>query len=869
MTGYTFWPSISKDDMAVPAVPRVAESTYKKVMKQFDDNFPAIAERRKQIGAWVQSAYDLVLSPATSVMRRIGQTVPVANHLVDVFGRGAMGEKKRASNYHQRVRRMKARFLEIKYAKLNAAIDKRINDEIDALTGGVLVNQDGTKMTPRQANKYKRKRATEIKKNLVKTLRKKEGAERAKKGVTFTPQEQIVRNLFDDLHKYATDNGLPVRHIVNYLPKKIDVVKWEANRDRIIHHLMNEQGMTRPKARAYFDSITDRTAKDGRATEDAVQTPGFENMNSRTMKHKFFDEFQVDNLDLLVTDYVDAVVKRVEFNRVLGSEAPADTNFTHKQLIAKGLWNPKEKWEALIKQAEKEGATDQQIAQMEAYVEVNLGTYGRDHALATPKSRKVMANLIAYQNMRVLLYTVFASLPDAGGIIARAGVKNGAMSVAFKSIKDHIIEAGKTESGLADLARAIGEISSAMNDHIMTEYVDNDYMSPAMRKMNDAYFEYTGLNWYTNFTRKLSLAVGIDTILHQAEMAIPGRAKNEKGMFEAQAFLAELGITSEQVHEWNDAGRPVHGSLNYDESNPAHRKMAEALNQWVSESIMRPDASQRPILSSHPGLQLIYHLKTFTYSIQNTVIRRIIHNVEIANGGAEYAQAFAVPVIMMMALTAMGLELRELVKYFGSGRSGPTDRMDAMEYITELWQRAGLNGVTQLAWDFEDAEESGRNAWAGASGPLVSQVAETFSKPSTQTIPKALPVVGQLQGGRDAVRSVISPAARRRRKADRLRKKMDSGELIPYLGMVDGVAENVIYGDKKFQELYEGMRSPLKDGSGFMRVRPTKPLVKRDLSTDPGGLKFREPIRFDVAQDIEYHQIKIAPNNSVAAQPPS
>ena len=859
MTGYTFWPDISVDNMEVPPTPRLAVQRYNKLMKQFADKYPAIAKRAKTTQIWLQKAYDLVASPATSVMRRIGETVPIANELVAIFGRGEMGVKKAASNFHQRSRRFKGQFLEVTYKKILLAIDKQVANEIK--TGTKVFN------TTKEEQAYIQKRTQQIKQKLVKSLRSKEGV--ANKDATFTKHEQAVRDLFDEMHEYAVDNGLPVRHIVNYFPKKYSRQLWVDNKQRILDHLMDpgngQKGMTLKQARIHYDAITDPSAKDGRATVDGVRTPAFDAMNSRTQNDPFFDEFLDDNIDGIVSDYVGALVDRVEFNRVLGEDAPADVNFTQEQLIKKGLWDPKKKWNAMLAQAKKEGATDEQLKQMEAYVEVNLGTYGKGHDLASPGARKVMANMIAYQNMRVLLYTVFASLPDAGGIIVRAGVKNGAMGIAFKAMKNHIREAGKTESGLADMARALGEISSVMNDHIMTEFTDNNFMSPAMRKANDAYFKYTGLNWYTDFTRKLSLAVGIDVILHQAEMAVPGRT-TEKGMFEAQAMLAELGITEAMVTEWNESGRPVYGSIGYDEKNPAHSKVAEALNQWVSESIMRPDASQRPILSSHPAMQLVYHLKTFTYSIQNTVLRRIAFNYNEANGVNETAQALVVPVVMMMALTAIGLELRELVKYFGSNRQPPTDRMDGMEYVTELWTRAGLNGVTQLAWDFEDAESKGRNAFAGASGPTFSQLAEFYSKPMTQTLPKTLPVVGQLQGGRDLVRKGISPTARKRRKAAKIREDMASGEKIPYLIMGDGIATSVTYGDKKFQKMYEGMTSPLKDGGGFMRVRPTHPLVRRDLKEDPDDLKFREKIKFSVADDIENRTITIAPNNSVAAQ---
>ena len=501
------------------------------------------------------------------------------------------------------------------------------------------------------------------------------------------------------------------------------------------------------RARQFYNSLISPDAQDGRATGDAIETPSFRNMNSRTMNDKFFDKFLDTSLDGIVANYINAVVKRTEFNRRLGSPFGPDATKTTQQLIKQGLWDPKKGLNDIIKQARKEGATDADLRTLEKYVDANLGQLGRDDI--SPGMRRFMAGVIAYQNTRVLLFTVFASLPDVTG----PAIRSGSMRVSFKVFKDNMWSIVKNEGDVAEVARAYGVISDAMNNHIMTEYVDNHYMPAKLRKWNDGFFKWTGLNWWTDSTRKFALAVGIDYIQNQAELT--RMSPVEKTRFKAEAALAELGLTPELVEQWQEAGKPTFNNASHDGTDSMQVKVAEALVQFVDESIMRPNASQRPIMASHPGAMLVYHLKGFMYAMHDVYLKRIVFNIRDADSQAAAISALMAPALTMMLLTAVGLELREMVQYIGSNRKPPTDRMDGWEYSWELFERAGLTGVAQLAFDFEGASDRGMSHVAGISGPALNQITDILSKPHTQTIPKAIPVISQLPGARSGLRTVL------------------------------------------------------------------------------------------------------------------
>ena len=710
-----FGETLEQDNMDY--APVTAEG--KKALARIEKNYPAIVKRAVTLRNWVVSAYKMAVAPSTSAIRAL--PYKSAQKLVVMFNRQAQGAAKQGQNYHQAVELMRGQFMD-QYTNITKKVAAAIKAKRPDIKNAELQTLVNAKM-----------------REVGQSLSKKDGDP----GATFNALEQEVRNVFDAMHDYATKAGLPVRRVTNYYPRAFSRELLIANKQKILDHLTDGVGMPLEKARSLYNSLIDPNANDGRATFDATETPGFKAMNSRQVQDKFFDQFLDDNTDGIVANYVNQVVKRAEFNRRLGEAMPA-TELDAKKAIKEGIWDPKGKMHSLLKDAHKEGATDEEIVLLEKYIDANLGQLGRDDI--KPGMRKFMAGVMAYQNMRVLMFTVFASLPDMVG----PAIRGGGMKAQWGTLKNRIGEMAKDDSGLADMARALGIIQDTASEHIMTEYVDNHYMPPKLRKWNDNFFKWTGLNWYTDFTRKMSLAVGIDYLDSSYEQF---KSADSKVSARGKDMLAELGLKPSDVAKWQRAGKPTYDSQSH-EADGTERKVAEALVQFVDESIMRPNASQRPILASHPGAMLVYHLKGYMYAVHDIILKRIKFNIDESESPAQYAAAIA-PALAMMLLTAVGLELRELIQYAGTNRQPPTDRMDGWEYTWELAQRSGLTGFAQIGIDLEGAEDRGMSHVAGIGGPALSQAADWISKPHTQTIPKAIPVVGQIPALRDATRTVL------------------------------------------------------------------------------------------------------------------
>ncbi len=656
--------------------------------------YPVIAKNVELFNRWVKNAWDLALSPATAVMRNIGERVPVVNEIANIFGRN-IGKPKTSQNYHDRTTQMQGQF-RFRFE----TITKGMSAEAKEALAQRLQELDGTKQSP------------------------------------ATLRERQMRKLFDDLLVYIRESGLPIAEVRNYFPRAFNYDLMIVDEKKIIAHLQSKHSMSLDNARGFYQSMLSPEMRSHAAL--GRQTPAFKNLRSRTLTDPFFKQYQSESLDGIVSNYINSAVKRAEYNRFLGEDAPPGA--TRIDDLKKSTWNPKGKLEAFLDKARDQGATDQDLKTINMYIDAQLGMLGRDNKIAN-RFRTPMAAMVAYQNMRVLLFTVFASLPDLVGPAIRAG----SMRDAFTTLSNNMQLLLKSESDIADMARVFGIISSEASNHIMTEYVDNHFMPPALRRMNEAYFKWTGLNWYTDFTRKMALAVGIDYIKNQAARSTNPNIKSRERI-RAQAALQELGLTKEAVDAWVADDEPVWGSPAYTKTGSAARAdqaVSESLVQFVNESIMRPNASQRPILASHPNAMLVFHLKGYMFAMYEVVVKRMFHNFKLAKTDYQTAASLA-PALAILGLTAVGLELRELLQYAFTGLTPPTDRMGGLEYASTLIDRSGLLGQSQMAFDGAQGD------LMFLAGPAIEQLGSAFMRPERLSLARATPILSQLPSLRQA-----------------------------------------------------------------------------------------------------------------------
>ena len=583
-----------------------------------------------------------------------------------------------------------------------------------------------------------------------------------------------MRHLFDELYAYMADAGLPIDKLENYYPIVYSNEKLAAGKDEFIalatkvfkrtkrqSRREDDENFSARAAKAaeeLYESMLDETApayyQNGLGQVDPssrnTPNPNVGHVKSRELWHamneeerKVLRQFMEDDLRVVTERYIAAATKLAEYNRLFGSGAEKNPN------TGKWVWNPNQRLEDLLELAVNAGATAPQMREVWKILDANFGKVGLD---VSPNVRKFSSWVMLYQNFRVLTYTLFSSLVDLAG----PAMRTGDVKQAFTSMVKAVREAAKSDSDLANMARTYGSISDVFNDHVLSEHLDNYYVDPRVREYNEKFFRYTGVQWWTNFTRKLALAVGKD---YMEEAATKGGA-------EATRKLAELGLTAKDVSTWIAAGRPVYGRKGVTQESrtagyskmgaadlDAAEKVAKALRRFGDEAILRPTAAMRPAWASDPKWMLVWHLKSFMYSFQATFLNRIWHELNRPGVSPRQQLAYVLPIIALFPLAALGLELRELFQY--GTKQSPYDRMDADEYLFELAKRTGVFGLSQMAIDFNEAEDRDRIGLIAVAGPTLSQIEELVSTPAGQSIPRSLPVLSALPWLRNEVKELF------------------------------------------------------------------------------------------------------------------
>ena len=290
---------------------------------------------------------------------------------------------------------------------------------------------------------------------------------------------------------------------------------------------------------------------------------------------------------------------------------------------------------------------------------------------------------------------VFASVPDAAGPVLRS------RTFELKAIAKNITAAmGKGEA--EQFARNIGSNGREAMASTILYAGELDSASLWMKKATNGWFRITQLERWTVFTRKFAAGMARDFLLKHAEIVEKGY-EGDADVLLSERYLKDLGLTGKEIKAWKDSGSNV----------DAHPKVATALGRFVDESIVRPNAAERPIWASDPHWAIVWQLKSFYYAYGKNIMGGMFRE-----GNTRYAETGNItPAIMplffgaalLMPLTMLGWDIRERFKiglsYALPGVS-PNDpgvnyraskNMSNGDYWFEVLDRSGMMGAPALA----------------------------------------------------------------------------------------------------------------------------------------------------------------------------
>jgi hypothetical protein len=395
-------------------------------------------------------------------------------------------------------------------------------------------------------------------------------------------------------------------------------------------------------------------------------------------------------------DYIHDVTKAVEFEKRGGMDRVVDLI---RQMPIEDRWN----------------AIQAVHANLGMLGHERLTLFGKD---VTDAARTANSVAMTHTVLTTLTFAVLSSFPDVAAVAMRSK-EASLLGQVFRQLRNTM---GEQEN--AALARATGLVTA--------ETIANEFMSEAevevvgkpYRKIMDKFFKYTGTEWYTRFMRTFAAGMGREFLLHTANHPEFGERQ--------QRHLDELGVTREEILAWDERGRPLFGKEN--------RKVLDAISRFAEESILRPNASQRPTWASNPWFQVIWQLKSYFYAYGKTVMggfyREIQATMKEEGGPQRAALMLLMATGLIAALTMLGLEAREYAKWWirylnpfqdADESVFRSDYMEPNEYALEILDRSGTLGpATMLLSTYEGVTREGIGNLAISNVPILDAVDDSF-----------------------------------------------------------------------------------------------------------------------------------------------
>ncbi len=375
-------------------------------------------------------------------------------------------------------------------------------------------------------------------------------------------------------------------------------------------------------------------------------------------------------------------------------------------------------------------------AERTRFDDITHGFMGYFGARVSPTVHKWQSNIMAYESLLTLAFNTLSSFPDVAGPFLRIMREDG-IQEALANVRQSMRTIGDY-SQIKAVARDMGFINKRQAQSALKEMWGTDHYSPHAQLVMDKLFKFNGQEAFTNMTRVFAFSVGRTYFKSKSQSMEPDALKS-------------YGITPEIVERWAQAGEPVltmelleQGGQRAQDAQAMH----DAFHQFVDESIVRPNAGQRPVWANDPRFALFWHLKSFLWAYWSTVLSPNFRGIGEQLGKGNYGEAAgrtALTGILLMPLAAIGWEVRQLLQYTLFGQETSSKNMDGFEYSMQLINRTGLAGPMQLALDFT-GQDSATDGAVRISGPALDHVWTLLNGDLDKKIYRSVPLLGQLYG---------------------------------------------------------------------------------------------------------------------------
>jgi len=434
----------------------------------------------------------------------------------------------------------------------------------------------------------------------------------------------------------------------------------------------------------------------------------------------------MENNGDVVRNYIAASTKFAEFSRINGGASGNGL----QGLIAQ-----------LPTQAEKERART-----------IIEGYMGRIGMHSDPRVVKGMSWVMVFESYLTLLFAAVASIPDLAGPVMRSRDMDGAKE-AFRALSKSFSE----WDDVKERAKLLGVLNERMTHQALKEAYGQSKASTGAQRALDKLFVFNQQQRLTDFSRTMSSVVAERFLLMNAERATAGNAR-------AARYLKELNVTPEEIQAWEKAGKPLWDN-GVDQGDEMGR-VQEAIHQFIDESVIRPNASQRPVWANHPMAMLLWHLKSFFWAYGKIILGGIARESASRykeakakgqiNALGEAGVPMAIAGVMLFPLAVLARVTRELVQYGFDDEEKPSKKEEPLEYFFNRMGDAGIMGPFELIGGATRYSSGPEDTAANLAGPAFSHLNHlTQSGLSWASLKRATPGMNQLPWLNDLVKDAV------------------------------------------------------------------------------------------------------------------
>lgn len=564
-------------------------------------------------------------------------------------------------------------------------------------------------------------------------------------GIALTPKAKQIRLFLERMHDEYISKvpGNKIGKLKDYFPVRLDLLQISNNPKAFAQILFDNQDSLKPQkslqeieamvdgflARGDISQETERTLNrliglpddDFNANVDPYDDNVKANLRKALKLTKGIPRIELARAGFLkppqeaLANYVRDMVKYVEWQRAIKDE------------------NGNDKLAAALDVLEKTNPEYRQKA--EEILDIYLGYQKAPLSALMQQANSWLGFL---QIITTLAFAAISSFSELAGPIINSREFGSLRPVALKAALQTMNRAETQE-----LARQLGVVTSQSMAHAIIDPASQEYMGAQQRRWTDKWFTYTGLEWFTRFTREFGANMSKEFILYHAKKPSPDSVR----------YLKELGLTPEEVNSWS--GNEL--------SSPVGLKIKRGMQKFTESSVIRPNAAERPIWASDPRFMLIFQLKGFAYAYGKVIVGGILREVKKRKANPNYSSEaertlamtsmLALAAFAAMPFTMLGLELKELTKYSlaailpgieASDRYFRSDSMDWGSYMFEITDRTGLLGPWSLLLGAQTSAQYGGSAIGSFLGPTAETMEKLFTDGLNAIPDRMIPVYSQL-----------------------------------------------------------------------------------------------------------------------------